>query len=1463
MSTCEKIIAFANRKKPTNDSFETFINDMRHSLKDIVPDTAIDWICLFKVLPLAGDKILEELLCVKSLTLEKFMTGASNFENHQRLTKLLRLNGNQKQKVVSFDDQQVSNVPVMKNSVKDIICVICKVAGHYSNKCPEKRHNKSVNDNERRIDNRVVNLDVNNLTVEGHELFSLEWLTSPLVYVPIEYGPLLMNRVLLDSGSNGNLCPLDKLKDFMDVGFTFIETTNASVRGFNGVKKIEGYINVELCSMATRKRTGTRIYFAPDVPLAIDQKTALEMDLSVEKYSKEVLQERALMIQSLDRIYTDHADLVGSFLEHKETFDDSVVMPQLVVNLQLHSAIPNKIFKPYGTSKIQKSVLCEHLAKELSSLRIKRISNPRVALPVTVEPVRQRVVTDSRWLNKYVMEEPLVLPDRSYISTLVGGSEAFTVFDFKSAFKLCLVPDDVAYVNTVVTEYGYFESNRLQFGTKSASGLFHAKIQSILCGLPKCLNYVDDVLFYGSIAEQKNSIQQFLKLCSRYALKFNISKMQLLCKKVKFLGGFMDVENGWLIDPARAAMLQGLARPKTRNEALSFIGRFIYVSKNIKNYCGKVLPIIPRSKEVGYLWDKTREASYLALVDCLQEYQNLAMPVSGEKLNLYFFPNAQYLHMELRGENEQLIDILSRVFSPAEKNYSENERELLGVAEVLQKSRAFFLSHNVTWVTKSKIIAKLMEMPLESAIDSSARVQRFLAPIVMWGVKCVFSNDFKKVVGQRQSLVIECNSMKICVSDVGDTKYLRNKDIFDEQSSSELCGKMLDYMNAGKRREEIALELPSWIRDNLDMVSIENGLLSIDGKVVLSKKLMKLVVQEVHSLYHGGKQCILNEVSKYYTGIGWSSVIAEVLDACTVCLMTKSSTHKKPAKWEVAVRPRQRGHYDLAYVMDETGKKQTVICFVDAFSSYLMGKRLVSKHFEELKNFFVPILDQCGFEVVICDNEPSLVTPSITELFASYSTYHATSVPYAPASNGIVERYIGLLKKAWQRSILDVPNLAFDVRLERIIRNMNNLANSKSTITPAQLFFTGCEMVKGYAPPVKVELPKQRIFFKPRGKLSELFEEGWLVGRIGNRINLIEKDDFIYHVSPDFCHQGYLPNKFTKCTNDSVMDDAMNLVNENNPSLVRDMVDSSSGGMLCFTPKMDKPRGRSRKTLDFSVPHSTLVSERVDIKDNAAALDSATVRAEAIEDSFVSSFDKSLIDQGEMEDNIKLSSACREDYEEISNLFENSNMSICDESPMRVMNNEGMVPCGTPEDGIENQKEWLEFMTRSGRGHSYVFVDGSEYKGKGCAMFLRFGESKVMIGGAGLHGNTTNNGAELLALIFALDSIGSDAKYPVLFFSDSSFVVNTLKQGWFNKEVTSEGEPRSHLEKFKQIVKRWRPNYQLHKVRAHGDILGNLIADKLARLYAQKIKKDGFEMIEATSDEEVLELVITWEKGCR
>ena len=107
--------------------------------------------------------------------------------------------------------------------------------------------------------------------------------------------------------------------------------------------------------------------------------------------------------------------------------------------------------------------------------------------------------------------------------------------------------------------------------------------------------------------------------------------------------------------------------------------------------------------------------------------------------------------------------------------------------------------------------------------------------------------------------------------------------------------------------------------------------------------------------------------------------------------------------------------------------------------------------------------------------------------------------------------------------------------------------------------------------------------------------------------------------------------------------------------------------------------------------------------------------------------------------------------------------------------------------------------------------------------------------------HTTNNRMELMAILHVMKLAAEDKENDYLVYSDSAYAINSISNwiyGWAcNGWINSKKKQVENIDLMKEIyqyVKFPMPNFKLEKVHGHDGLLGNELADALAKNDKQK-----------------------------
>jgi ribonuclease HI len=135
-------------------------------------------------------------------------------------------------------------------------------------------------------------------------------------------------------------------------------------------------------------------------------------------------------------------------------------------------------------------------------------------------------------------------------------------------------------------------------------------------------------------------------------------------------------------------------------------------------------------------------------------------------------------------------------------------------------------------------------------------------------------------------------------------------------------------------------------------------------------------------------------------------------------------------------------------------------------------------------------------------------------------------------------------------------------------------------------------------------------------------------------------------------------------------------------------------------------------------------------------------------------------------------------------------------------------------------------------------------------LFGQYADDKFVLDIYGAYDPTTNQQMELRAVAEAFKRI-TNYKLPVHVFSDSAYMVNCFKEGWWrgwiqNGWKNSKKQPVANREEWEDIIGVMNNefmNVTFHKVKGHAGIYYNHRADRLADKGTQEMKQKRMEML--------------------
>ena len=232
-------------------------------------------------------------------------------------------------------------------------------------------------------------------------------------------------------------------------------------------------------------------------------------------------------------------------------------------------------------------------------------------------------------------------------------------------------------------------------------------------------------------------------------------------------------------------------------------------------------------------------------------------------------------------------------------------------------------------------------------------------------------------------------------------------------------------------------------------LSVYEGCLMWGNRVIVPKPAQQAVLRELHEGHPGMSR--MKALARMF--VWWPGINQDVEKSVRLCRECQESSPSPPtaplSPWKWPSRPWARLHLDFAGPLH--GK--FILVTIDAHSKWIEAVPTASTSsntvIEHLRTFFA----QFGIpESIVTDNGTCFVSEEFKSFLKSNGIRHTTSAPYHPASNGLVERAVQIMKKGLRKVKLGSMN----TRLAKVLFSYRITPQGTTGLTPAELLLGRC-----------------------------------------------------------------------------------------------------------------------------------------------------------------------------------------------------------------------------------------------------------------------------------------------------------------------------------------------------------------------------------------------------------------------
>ena len=620
------------------------------------------------------------------------------------------------------------------------------------------------------------------------------------------------------------------------------------------------------------------------------------------------------------------------------------------------------------------------------------------------------------------------------------------------------------------THKGLFRYTRLPFGIASAPGIFQRAIENILQGIPGVVAYLDDILISGdSEASHLKALEEVLRRLEEVGLRAKREKCQFMLSSVPYLGYQID-ERGLHPLPEKVKAIVEAPSPRNTQELKSYLGLLTYYCKFLPNLSTRLAPLYKLlRKGQPWHWRSKQKRAFKESKKLLTSAEFLVHFDPKLKLVLACDASAYGIGAVLAHRfpdgSERPIGYASRTLTQAERNYSQIEREGLACIFGVKRFHSYLFGHHFELITDHKPLLALMGEHRATPTQASARIRRWSLFLSTYE----YTLSFRKTEAHGNAdalsrlplptvppatetppeLVLLMEHLKDSPITAHHIRSMTSRDVklstvlqFIQQGWPDCCPDPTLAPFASRKAE----------------LSVLGGCILWGSRVIIPEQGRDAVLQELHEGHTGMNR--MKSLARMY--VWWPKIdsdIEKLVRTCSACQLTQTSPPVAPLHpWKWPTRPWCRVHLDYAGPF----LGHMFLILIDSHSKWIEAIPTSSSTShttaEELRTIFAKF----GLpETVVTDNGPCFVSIEFEEFLRNNGVRHITVHPYHPASNGLAERAVQIVKKGLKKE----QSGSIKSRLAKVLFAYRLTPHSTTGESPAELLL-------GRRPRTKLDLLK-------------------------------------------------------------------------------------------------------------------------------------------------------------------------------------------------------------------------------------------------------------------------------------------------------------------------------------------------------------------------------------------------------
>ena len=667
-------------------------------------------------------------------------------------------------------------------------------------------------------------------------------------------------------------------------------------------------------------------------------------------------------------------------------------------------------------------------------------------------------------INPHLDINQYPLPRAEELFAALNGGVHFTKLDLSEAYLQIELDEESKKYLVVNTHKGLYRVNRLPYGVASAPAIFQQIMDQILPKLPHVVCFIDDILVTGrNESEHLANLDAVLAKLQERGLRLKLKKCRFFEESVEYLGQVVSREG---IHPSQKKIeaILKVDPPEDQTQLRSFLGMVNHYGKFVKFLADLSAPLNRLlRKDTPWEWSSECQESFEKVKEALTSTKVLAHYNSELPVGLACDASAvgvgAVLFHRYEDGTELPIAYASKSLTPAERNYSQIEREALSIIYGVKKFHQYLYGRHFLLLTDHKPLLTIFGEKKGIPVMAASRLQR-------WAIILAAYTYTIEYIPTKEHGNADCLSRLPTETDPSFEKYHSQQGIVNQIQEGKLASlpisaeevkqatkkdptlqNVVEMIRKGwpTKRKDVSTELLPYFDRRLQL-SIQDGCILCGLKVVIPSLMRKRVLSEIHEGHIG----MVRMKSLARIHVWWPSINSEIetcVSECHECQTNSRNPTSAPVHpWERPGAPWKRLHIDFAGPF--CGAMWLIV--VDAETKWPEVIQMTSTTAEKTVQSLRSLFSQFGIpNQVVSDNGPQFASEEFKQFCEQNGIRRTLVAPYHPRSNGEAERFVQTFKSAMRKA--DKAKLS--VALSQFLLRYRTTPHPSTGKTPAETMF--------------------------------------------------------------------------------------------------------------------------------------------------------------------------------------------------------------------------------------------------------------------------------------------------------------------------------------------------------------------------------------------------------------------------